>query len=210
MTLMCLILFHSKALIIRTDFEIKLCIQWVHSQLNSRANLSPWPVAKYIGLLCFTTDWVFIAWSFVPEDELQQWNMKVSDVNIVVVRSEADNKGHNVQLVMERIFLLVADRSLRESPCFTVWHRCSVGKHSLFPEGKNQVPLKFTVIQMLNHCQTSANFGGPFRMCNPDNFQLHLDAVLAVHWEWFQLHTHVQMQKLNCNLSVQVCFSFSD
>lgn len=120
----------------------------VHSQLNSRANLSPWPVAKYIGLLCFTTAWVFITWSFVPEDELQQWNMKVGDVSIAVVTSKADNKGHNVQLVMETVFLLLADWSQRESPCFTVWHRCSIGKHSLFPEGKNQVPLTFTVIQI--------------------------------------------------------------
>lgn len=135
----------------------------VHSQLNSRAKLSPWPVAKYIGLLCFTTAEVFITRSFVPECEFQQWNMKVSDADIAVVRSEADRKGHNVQLVMVSTFLLLADWRVRESPCFTIWQRCSVVKHSPFPEGKNPVPLKLTVIQMLNQYQTSANFGRLFR-----------------------------------------------
>lgn len=35
--------------------------------------------------------------------------MKVGDVSIAVVTSKADNKGHNVQLVMETVFLLLAD-----------------------------------------------------------------------------------------------------
>lgn len=150
------------------DYQDRLWNQTLHSvhgQLNSRAKLSPWPVAKYGGLLCFTTAEVSITWSFVPEYELQQWNMKVSDANTVVVRSEANRKEHNVQVVMERHY----SQTEESNQCFSFWHRCSVVKQSPFPEGKNPVPLKLTVIQMLNQCQASANFGRLFRIQhNPD------------------------------------------
>jgi len=43
--------------------------------------------------------------------------MKVIDANIVVVRSEADGKGRNVQLVMERTFLLSSYWRVKENPC---------------------------------------------------------------------------------------------
>lgn len=125
----------------------------VHNQLNSRTKFSPWPVAKYMELLFFFLQLpVFITWSLAPEYELQQWNMKVSDGNIVMVGSEADRKGHNVQLVMERTFLLSANWRVEEFQCFTIWDKCSVVKDFPFPEGKSPVPLKLSVIQMSDKC----------------------------------------------------------